>query len=226
MPPELKPAQAKACFFDMDHTLIDNDCDVSWKEFLIDLRIAPENERIVAQRHWDDYCAGTLQEDKFVAFQLRQFADRPVGEMQAIARRHFEERVADRIYPKARAAVSGARRREIPAIMLTATNRVVAEPIASEFGISEIICTELETADGFFTGGIIPPYCIKEGKRERAFAYCREHGIDLDTAAYYGDSVNDVPMLKEVGCPVVVNASGEIWEIARENDWHMVEWQL
>ena len=28
-------------FFDMDHTLIDNDCDVSWKDFMVAEKLAP-----------------------------------------------------------------------------------------------------------------------------------------------------------------------------------------
>ena len=32
-------------FWDMDHTLIDNDCDVSWKEFLIAEGLAPAADR-------------------------------------------------------------------------------------------------------------------------------------------------------------------------------------
>ena len=30
--------------WDMDHTIIDNDCDVSWKKFLVEKKIAPESD--------------------------------------------------------------------------------------------------------------------------------------------------------------------------------------
>ena len=34
----------KAHFFDMDHTLINADCDVTWKEFMVAEKQAPESD--------------------------------------------------------------------------------------------------------------------------------------------------------------------------------------
>ncbi|NQU43928.1 UvrB/UvrC motif-containing protein, partial [bacterium] len=94
-------------FLDMDHTLIDNDCDVSWKEFLVEIKVAPADERIEAQKHWEAYCAGALDEEAFLAFQLRQFKAHTPEEMRALSRRHLEQRVRPRIYPQAREVIAG-----------------------------------------------------------------------------------------------------------------------
>ena len=37
-------------FFDMDHTVLDMDCDVSWKYFLADKGLAPPADRTEADR--------------------------------------------------------------------------------------------------------------------------------------------------------------------------------
>ena len=80
----------KLYIFDMDGTLIDNDCDVSWKEFLVAEGLAPRSDLALAKKFFDDYNAGTLRHEDFLAFQLREFVGRSVAEMAEVARRHFE----------------------------------------------------------------------------------------------------------------------------------------
>ena len=64
---------AKVYFFDMDHTLIDNDCDVSWKEFTVAHGLAPRSHLEEAERFFDDYNRGCLDTAKFIRFQLSEF---------------------------------------------------------------------------------------------------------------------------------------------------------
>ena len=52
--------EIKIHFFDMDHTLINNDCDVSWKEFLTEEKIAPSNAMEIADKFFDDYNRGEI----------------------------------------------------------------------------------------------------------------------------------------------------------------------
>ena len=78
-------------FFDMDHTLIDNDCDVSWKKFLVQHGLAPAAAMDEADRFFADYLAGHLDYDAFIRFQLAEFASRTPAEMAALARWHFVE---------------------------------------------------------------------------------------------------------------------------------------
>ena len=44
-----------------------------------------------------------------------------------------------------------------------------------------------------------------EGKVEAMRAFAAEHEIDLDRSYAYSDSASDLPMLRAVGNPVVVN---------------------
>ena len=60
-------------FFDMDHTLINHDCDVSWKQFVVKHGLAPESDLAEADRYFDDYNAGTLDVEEFYGFQFREF---------------------------------------------------------------------------------------------------------------------------------------------------------
>ena len=55
-------------------------------------------------------------------------------------------------------------------------------------------------------------------------AFAQEHGIDLAASFAYGDSRADLPMLRCVGTPVVVNPGKALRQIATESSWKICEW--
>ena len=200
-------------FFDMDHTLINNDCDVSWKQFAVRHNLAPESDLAEADRYFDDYNAGTLDVEEFYLFQFR-----PLAEL------HFEEYVRPHIYPEARKLVGSLLDAGFPVAILTSTNSVVAQPLAECLGIREVLGTTLELADGRYTGRITGTYGAQEGKVEIAAAWAAGHGFALADFAYYGDSVNDVNILNAVGFPFAVNPAPELLKLAREKEWPVLGW--
>lgn len=115
-------------FFDMDHTLINNDCDVSWKQFAVRHNLAPESDLAEADRYFDDYNAGTLDVEEFYLFQFREFIGKTPEEMRPLAELHFEEYVRPHIYPEARKLVGSLLDAGFPVAILTSTNSVVAQP--------------------------------------------------------------------------------------------------
>ncbi|MBN1865706.1 HAD-IB family hydrolase [Candidatus Sumerlaeota bacterium] len=211
-------------FFDMDHTLIDNDCDVSWKEYLIQEGLADPSERGEMDRYWRLYYEGNLPVQDYLSFQLAQFRGRAPEEMAELARRHFEWRVRERVFPEARATLERLEADGVPRVMLTATNRPVAEPLARHLDMTDLIATELEIANGRYTGRIVEPYCIAEGKFVLASRYAAEQGRDLNRSVYYGDSIPDVAMLERVGRAVAVNPGEEMERIARSRGWRIERW--
>lgn len=218
--------QIDIVFFDMDHTLIDNDCDVSWKEFLIDEGLAPQSEQAENYRYWDLYSEGRLPVDEFMEFQLRQFTGRTLEEMTPLFERHWKERVMNRVYPQAIRAIADYRARGIHVAMLTATNEMVAGPVCRALGLDGLVATRLEVVSGLFTGRISGTYCIKEGKISRAEQYCENKGFSLDQSCYYGDSVSDIPMLKRAAQAVTINPGEELGSLARERGWRVESWAL
>ena len=83
-------SKIRAHFFDMDHTLIDADCDVTWKEFMLAEKLAPESAREQAEKFFEDYNLGRLDFEAFTRFQLAEFAGRTEAETAELCRRHFQ----------------------------------------------------------------------------------------------------------------------------------------
>jgi HAD superfamily hydrolase (TIGR01490 family) len=106
----------------------------------------------------------------------------------------------------------------------TSAVRQVAEPLARELAIPHLICSELEVRDGELTGSFNPPLCYREGKLERAKAFLRSVGATLEQAAFYTDSITDLPLLEAVGQPVVVNPDARLRRAARRRGWLVEDW--
>ena len=215
----------KEFWFDMDHTLMDNDCDVSWKEFLVKHGVAGREALAVADAFFADYNRGEMDHEAFIRFQLKEFAGRTPEEMGDLAWRHFEEYVKPKVYKKALALVEELRRQGVRTGILTATNTFIARPVAELFGVDGLLGTELELVDGRFTGRYVPPFGGSEGKVTIMAAYAGQAGLKMEEIAYFGDSINDRYILEAVGRATAVNPSAALAELASEKGWDIISFK-
>ena len=87
-----------------------------------------------------------------------------------------------------------------------------------------MLASRLGVRDGRFTGEVETPFCFGAGKVAVAEAWAARHDVDLDTSAFFTDSISDLPMLERVGEPVVVNPDLRLgWE-ARRRAWPVRRW--
>jgi len=210
-------------FFDMDHTLIDNDCDVSWKDFMVAENLAPREALKIAADFYQTYLEGRLDPDAFTMFQLNEFIGRSEAEMSLLCKKHFDVMVKSKIYSEAETLVRNTIAAGHLVVLLTATNRIIAKPLADYFGIDRIVATELEVdADGRYTGRFTGIYAAAKGKVTLAEQFCRDNGLSLKNAAYYGDSINDRFILDAVGFPFAVNPDSDLKKLAVEKGWKIL----
>ena len=76
---------------------------------------------------------------------------------------------------------------------------VLIEPVAARLGVRHILATRMEQRDGCYTGRILPPQCIAEGKAEALRLFLKEHKVPSTDCHAYGDDISDAPMLAAVG---------------------------
>jgi len=210
-------------FWDMDHTIIDQDCDVSWKVFMITKGLALPVDRQVADTFYRDYQDGFLNEKAFLHFQLREFRGRTPREMELLAEEHFQGFVKASVRTEALERIRAQMAAGHQVYLLTGTNRIVALPVARHFGISQVLATELELRAGCYTGHILGRYCAGEGKLARLHHYCRSKSINLADIHYYGDSLADIEVMQKVGHPVAVNPQPVLRAKALERGWPVLE---
>ena len=212
-------------FFDLDHTLIGTDCELTWKNMLADQGLVPDEQRERQQHYIDLHAKGETPEEEYLEFFLREFVGRTPEEMAALARTNFEEYVQDTIYPQAQEEIRSLQAEGIPAVLLSGSSRVLVTPIAAALGLSDVACTELELVNGRYTGRVDGPFCIREGKLKRGIEYCRLHSKDFSNAVFYGDSISDIPIFESVGQAVVINPNETLEALARKRNWRTVRWE-
>jgi HAD superfamily hydrolase (TIGR01490 family) len=79
--------------------------------------------------------------------------------------------------------------------------------------------------DGLLTGGLGGAFIYGEGKVEAMREFAAAHDIDLSSSYAYSDAASDLPMLRAVGNPVVVNPDEELAGIAREEGWRVMRFE-
>jgi phosphoserine phosphatase len=79
-----------------------------------------------------------------------------------------------------------------------------------------------EIRDGVYTGRPDGPFTYREGKAQAIREVAQREDIDLAESYAYSDSESDLPMLRTVGHPVVVNPDAELARVAREEGWQVI----
>ena len=213
--------------FDLDNTLLSGDTDVEWLDFLIEQRILPESERQANLEMDRRYRTGAADAVEYVRFYLRFYPPLDRATLLDLREKFIPSRIEPRMLPAARTLIQSQRQDNLLAI-ITATNRFLTEPIAAAFGIEHLIATEPEIRDGRFTGDIVGPPCMREGKIIWLEKWLKSRSSamrDFPETWFYSDSINDLPLLERVTHPVAVDADPRLAAIARQRGWRTLSLQ-
>ena len=217
----------RLALFDLDHTLIPMDSDHGWGEFSIDLGWC---DRVEFGRRNDaffaDYQAGKLNIHDYVRFATQAVVQRGAEDATAAHARFMEEVMLPAIQPQALELVQSHLRAGDTVVITSATNEFVTRPIATAFGVQELIATELQRdASGWFTGEIAGVPNMREGKVTRMDAWLAARGLSWESveSTFYSDSMNDVPLLERVNHPVATNPDPRLRALAQERGWRVLD---
>ena len=88
-----------------------------------------------------------------------------------------------------------------------------------------MICTEIETANGKFTGKIKGEVCYGKNKVTKIKNFLKDNKINvkLSECEAYSDSISDVPMLSIVGKPFATNPDPALEKYAKEHKWRIIK---
>ncbi len=209
--------------FDLDNTLIADDSDYLWGQFLVDRNIVDKNTYEEANaRFYEDYKAGELDIVEFLNFSLAPLADNPADQLHQW-RAEFIETIIKPIQLKpAIRLVNKHRWRGDTVMLITATNRFVTEPIARLFGIDILLATTPEFVDNRYTGRFMGTPCFQEGKVKALEEWLASSTETLEDSWFYSDSHNDLPLLNKVANPVAVDPDAKLRAHAEKENWSII----
>jgi len=209
--------------FDLDNTLLADDSDYLWGCFLVTLGVVDaelyESEN---QRFYDDYKAGNLDIFEFLSFSLKPLSEHDMTTLHQWRERFMNDIIHPLMLPKAQELVDKHRENGDTLLIITATNRFVTEPIAAAYGINNLLATEPEIISDRYTGKVAGTPCFQSGKVERLNDWLKTNQHSLEGSYFYSDSQNDLPLLKLVSHPVVVDADETLTAHAKQNNWQQI----
>jgi HAD superfamily hydrolase (TIGR01490 family) len=151
----------------------------------------------------------------------RMIAGVPVRDLERLSPRILAG-VLPRLYPQMLARAYAHQDAGVPVYILTAASQEMADLLAHVLAFDGGLGSRSEIVDGRYTGRPAGPFNYREGKVISMRELAEREGIDLCCSFAYSDSESDLPMLRAVGHPVVVNPDAELRRIATDAGWEIL----
>jgi HAD superfamily hydrolase (TIGR01490 family) len=148
-------------------------------------------------------------------------ADVPVRNLQRLSPQVLAG-VLPRLYPHMLERAYAHQDEGLLVYIVTAASQEMADLLAHVLAFDGGLGSRSEIVDGRYTGRAAGPFNYREGKVLSMKALAEVEDIDLDASYAYSDSESDLPMLRAVGHPVVVNPDADLRRIAVEEGWEIV----
>lgn len=209
--------------FDLDNTLLADDSDYLWGQFLVDQGIVDKDHYEESNaKFYQDYKLGNLDIVEFLHFSLAPLANNKIEHLLKWREQFINEIIKPIQLKPAIRKVNLHRFKGDTVMVITATNRFVTEPIANLFGIDIILATTPEFIEGRYTGKFEGIPCFQEGKVTLLEQWLKDSEETLENSWFYSDSHNDLPLLKLVDNPVAVDPDDKLLEYANQENWSVI----
>jgi len=209
--------------FDLDNTLIADDSDYLWGQFLVERGIVdPDSYEAANAKFYADYKSGTLDINKFLEFSLKPLSEHEPEQLYRWRAEFVELLIKPIILAPAQMLVNKHRQQGDILLVITATNRFVTEPIVALFGIDNLLATPPEFIEGRFTGKYTGIPCFQAGKVALLEEWLEQTGHSMDNSWFYSDSHNDMPLLQRVDNPVAVDPDEQLNGLAKNLGWPII----
>jgi HAD superfamily hydrolase (TIGR01490 family) len=136
----------------------------------------------------------------------------------------YNEVLLPSLHPEAEPEIKMHKEKGAKVVILSSSLAPICKEIASYLDVDDIICSRLETVDGFLTGRPSGKLCFGNEKLIRLREYCEINNNTPESAWYYADANTDIPVLSIVGVPVCINPEKKLLRIARKKGWKVYNW--
>jgi HAD superfamily hydrolase (TIGR01490 family) len=148
-----------------------------------------------------------------------------VDDIKALGEEVYDEMIASRIWPGAKALAQQHLRVGRRVWLVTATPIEVATVISTRLGLTGALGTVGEVADGMYTGRLVGDILHGSAKAVAVQELADAEGLDLKRCWAYSDSYNDIPLLTLVGHPVAINPDSRLRSHARDHNWPVYDFR-
>jgi HAD superfamily hydrolase (TIGR01490 family) len=213
-----------AAFFDLDRTLMAGSSGIFFARAAFETGMI--TRRRLAHDVYENLRFRLVGSTDDRADQVRKrvgemIADVPVRDLQRLSPRVLAG-VLPRLYPQMLQRAYEHQDAGRLVYIVTAASQEMADLLAHVLAFDGGLGSRSEIVEGRYTGRAAGPFNYREGKVHAMRALAEREGIDLDASYAYSDSESDLPMLRAVGNPVVVNPDPDLSLIASREGWEVI----
>ena len=161
---------------------------------------------------------------KFNQVFYRNYRGLDAERVKQLAHEKFDTLLRSKIFPAALDRVREHQKRGDLVVLVTGSLDFIIQPLADYLRCDHTLTAQLHEEEGKFTGELTTPPLAGAEKARAIKNFAKRHGIDLISSYAYGDSRADLPMLRCVRHPVVVNPKKALRRIALESGWEIQNW--
>ena len=215
----------KLVIFDLDNTILNGDSDYSWINFLINENYVDKHEYEKKNQYfYDQYYEGNLDYDEWAEFALSTMKGKTPFDLEELLSKFLSTVIEPMINIYALRLLHNHHHDNDIMLLASATNSVLVEPIARRLGFENIVATEVEIIDGVYTGKVYGRPALGQGKLTKVEEWAAQNNIkDFKDAIFYSDSINDLPLLNEVGVPIAVNPDDQLRNLSIKYNWEVID---
>jgi len=144
------------------------------------------------------------------------------SEVKELARDHVVPEIKRMVRPEIVEEIKAHHEKNARVILLSSALPYLCEPIAEFLHMDDVVCSNLEVVDGYFTGQSVRRLVFGKEKAVRMKEYCKANSFPVQDAWYYGDAYTDRFVMQEVGNPVAVKPEIKLGWMARRNGWKII----
>jgi fatty acyl-CoA reductase len=212
--------------FDMDGTLLSSNVIESYLWLrLPELGLPAKTREITEVARALPRWIATEKKDRsaFLRMVYRRYEGASLAELERIVNDDVTPTMLTRLSPPAVRAIREHRAAGHRLVLVTGAVTPLTRPIAALF--DEVVAAELAVdSRGRCTGLLQRPPLVGEARASWLRHRAQEAGWDLAVSYAYADSASDLPLLRAVGHPVVVDPDVMLSRVARKERWPVELW--
>ena len=217
-----------AAFFDVDNTVVRGASSYHLARGLYRRQFVSTKDLIQGAIHQARYQAfgeNNKQNDQIRQKALSIIAGRTVADIVSVAQEVYDQVLNLRIFPGTKKLIDDHLSQGHQVWLVTAAPVEMGGLIAHRLGATGCLGTVAEHQQGFYTGRLAGPFMHGPAKAQALTELAQVRGIDLDASYAYGDSLNDLYMMKTVGHPCPINPDRRLRVYARDAGWPIREFR-
>jgi HAD superfamily hydrolase (TIGR01490 family) len=224
--PEHDPVAA--AFFDVDNTLVRGASAFHLGRALYRRGFFSTHDLVqfgYVQARYRLFGENKRQIDHIRARALRIMSGHSVAEVMAVGEEVWDQVLSLRIYPGTKRLLDRHLAAGDQVWLVSATPVEIGGLIATRLGATGCLGTIAAHRDGFYTGKLVGDLMHGQAKAAAVRELAQREGIDLSSSYAYGDSLNDIMMMKEVANPCPINPDARLRRYAQDVGWPIREFR-